>query len=380
MLVQNNTKKILIAIPSFTYGGAENHGFVIAKVLKSMGYKPVMFSFSKRTDAVLMYEKEGIACIQYDKPILIDDAWYIKIYKAVQFIWFLRKQAIHTVISKDFIANINFGIVWKYSNITQFYWGQSGSSYKPNIAKLEKKAVSNCQHFICNSAWVKKAFINHYSLQHKVSQMHVIHNAVFERPVQKNREQWRTKLQIEHDAVVFTMTANFFPEKDYETLLYAFRKLLDKNENTKIYLIIAGNAPGISPEKLRMKALAFDLKLQDTIRFIDATPDVFGLYAASDVGVLSTLSEGFSNSLLEYMWCGLPVVATDIPPNREALPQECHSFLFEPKNVEDCAEKLNMFVENATMRIDVGNVNKEYARRNYTVEKLKQAYSNIFNT
>ena len=55
------------------------------------------------------------------------------------------------------------------------------------------------------------------------------------------------------------------------------------------------------PLKLRIKTLAFNLQLQHDVKFIDATPDVFGLYAASDVGVLSTLSEGFSNSLLEYI-------------------------------------------------------------------------------
>lgn len=374
----NKSRNILIAIPSFTFGGAENHGFVIAKVLKSMGYEPCMFSFSKRTDAIAMFEEEGISYLQYDNPILIDDAWYIKIYKAIQFIRFLRKQAFHIVISKDFIANINFGLVWKYSKIKQFYWGQSGSSYNPNIAKLEKKAVSSCQNFICNSAWVKKAFIEHYLLQHKASQMHVIHNAVFERPIQETREQWRTKLQIEHDAIVMTMTANFFPEKDFETLLNAFKKLINIHADTKLYLLLAGNAPGASPEKLRIKALAFDLKLQNEVKFIDATPDVFGLYAASDVGVLSTLSEGFSNSLLEYMWCGLPIVATDIPPNCEALPQESHSFLFEPKNVDDCVKKLSMFVNNATLRNDVRNVNKEYARKNFTLKNFIEKYKNVF--
>ncbi len=372
------SKKILIAIPSFTYGGAENHGFLIAKVLKSMGYEPVMFSFSKRTDAVSMYEQEGIDYLYYSQPFLLEDSWHKKILKAIRFIFFLRRKKIHAVISKDFIANINFGLVWKFTHIKQFYWGQSGSSYSNTIGKIERKALSYTYKFICNSEWVKKAFIEQYSLQDKASRMHVIHNAVFVCPVQENREQWRAKLQIEHDAIVFTMTANFFPEKDYETLLYAFRKLLNNNATTKIYLVIAGNAPGVSPEKLRMKALAFDLKLQDAIKFIDATPDVFGLYAASDIGVLSTLSEGFSNSLLEYMRCGLPIVATDIPPNREALPHESHKFLFYPKNVEDCTEKLNMFVENKTLRHEVGCVNKKFARDKYTVENLKQKYKTIF--
>ncbi len=38
-----------------------------------------------------------------------------------------------------------------------------------------------------------------------------------------------------------------------------------------------------------------------------------------DVGVISSESEGLSNSLIEYVGCGIPVVATDIPANRELL-------------------------------------------------------------
>lgn len=370
-------KRILIAIPSFTYGGAENHGFVIAKVLKSMGYEPIMFSFSKRTDAVAMYKNEGISCLQYHNPVLLYDPWYIKIVKAIKFMLFVRKQTIHAIVSTTFDSNFNFGMVWKFAGVKRLYWHKFGEETGIPVTKFERYIIRTKPTYICNSEWMKESIVKRHNLP-QTADIYVINNAVFERPIIETREQWRKKLQIEHDAIVLTMTANFFPEKDFETLLNAFKKLINIHADTKLYLLLAGNAPGASPEKLRIKALAFDLKLQNEVKFIDATPDVFGLYAASDVGVLSTLSEGFSNSLLEYMWCGLPVVATDIPPNREALPQECHSFLFEPKNVDDCVKKLSMFVNNVTLRNDVRNVNKEYARKNFTLKNFIEKYKNVF--
>lgn len=373
------SKKVLIAIPSFTFGGAENHGFVIAKVLKSMGHTPIMFSFSKRIDATSMYDKEGISYLQYYNPILLYDPWYIKIVKAIKLMLFVRKHTINTVVSTTFDTNFNFGLVWRLAGVKKLYWHKFGEEAGIPVTKFERFIIRSKPTYICNSEWMKESIIQRHSLDN-TAKIHVIHNAVFERPILENRAQWRTKLQIEQDALVFTMTANFFPEKDYVTLLHAFRNLVNNHKNTKIYLIIAGNAPGASPEKLRIKALAFDLKLQNEVKFIDSTSDVFGLYAASDVGLLSTLSEGFSNSLLEYMWCGLPVIATDIPPNREALPTESHMFLFEPKNIEDCATKMNILVDSVKMRTEVGKRHKEYAHAYYTIEQLQKKYQLLFNT
>ncbi len=371
------TKKILIAIPSFTFGGAENHGFVIAKVLRTMGYTPIMFSFSTRTDAIPMYKAEGIEYMTYSQPIQLQDVWSRKIYKALRFCLFLRKHTIYSVVSTTFNENMNFGLVWKWAGLKTMYWHQFGVNTAA-VTKFEKYIIRTKPIYVCNSAWVKQTFVEHYSLHTQASNIHVIHNAVFERPVQENREQWRTKLGIVPHAIVLTMTANFFPEKDYETLLHAFSIVRTKKSDIPLYMILAGNAPGASPEKLRIKALAFDLQLQHDVKFIDATPDVFGIYAASDVGVLSTLSEGFSNSLLEYMWCGLPIVATDIPPNKEALPLESHTYLFTPKHAEECAEKLNMLIENAQLRKDIGSMHKAHARTHYTIQQLEEKYRKVF--
>jgi glycosyltransferase involved in cell wall biosynthesis len=59
--------------------------------------------------------------------------------------------------------------------------------------------------------------------------------------------------------------------------------------------------------------------LEDRVQLAGAQTDVLPYLAAMDIGVLSSLAEGFSNSLLEYMASGLPAVATDVGGNREAL-------------------------------------------------------------
>jgi glycosyltransferase involved in cell wall biosynthesis len=59
--------------------------------------------------------------------------------------------------------------------------------------------------------------------------------------------------------------------------------------------------------------------LQRQFHLVGAAEDVRSFLAAMDIAVLCSFAEGFSNSLLEYMAAGLPIIATDVGGNREAL-------------------------------------------------------------
>jgi glycosyltransferase involved in cell wall biosynthesis len=368
------SKKILICIPSFTFGGAENHSFLIAKTIKEIGgYTPVMFSFSKRTDAISMYENSGIEYLTYFNPILLTDNWFIKLIKWIKLIFFLRKQNIHSVISSTYYTNFNMGLAWKFSKIKHFLWHQFGVEDHIPVSYFEKLIIKTHPTYIANSEWMKENILNRHNLTDN-SKTYVIKNALLKRPNKKTRDEWRKELNINSDAIVLVMTANFFPEKDFTTLLKAFQIVIKQSPQQSLKLLLAGNAAGKSSAKHESKALAFDLKLQDHVIFIDATDDVFGLYEASDIGVLSTLSEGFSNSLIEYMNSGLPIVATNIPPNIEALPEASHSFLFAPKHVEQCADKLMLFINDEILRKNSGALNKEYAIKKYSEERFFNEY------
>src|SRR5262249_59878159 len=71
--------------------------------------------------------------------------------------------------------------------------------------------------------------------------------------------------------------------------------------------LLAGEGPLVET----LKAFAGELNIQNNCHFLGRCDHVSELLSISDVCVLSSVSEGFSNSILEYMSAGRAVVATD---------------------------------------------------------------------
>jgi glycosyltransferase involved in cell wall biosynthesis len=109
--------------------------------------------------------------------------------------------------------------------------------------------------------------------------------------------------------------------KDHHTFLETAAAL--RSEGLTIRPVIVGDGPG----RADAEAVAGQLGLAGVAVFAGYRDDAPRLLQALDVSVLLTYSEGFSNVVLESMAAGTPLVATDIPSNREALEHNVHGLL-----------------------------------------------------
>ena len=115
------------------------------------------------------------------------------------------------------------------------------------------------------------------------------------------------------------------------------------------------------------KALAYDLDLGSSVRFLEDVVDVAGLLGASDIGVLSSGSESAPNALLESMAVGLPVAATDVPGIREIVPAGQDRYLGPPRDHEQLAAVLVELIGDAALRERLGHANQEHIRSRSSV-------------
>ena len=132
-----------------------------------------------------------------------------------------------------------------------------------------------------------------------------------------------------------TIVANLHnPVKDHPMFLRAAARVCKAVPDAAF--VIAGEGGLIEDHR----KLAAQLGIQEDVFFIGRCEDVGKLLFASDIGVLSSKAEGFSNAILEYMAAGLPVVATDVGGVREAIVEGETGFIVSSGDDETMAERI----------------------------------------
>jgi glycosyltransferase involved in cell wall biosynthesis len=105
-------------------------------------------------------------------------------------------------------------------------------------------------------------------------------------------------------------------------------------------------------DPLRQQTAQFGLA--EDVFFTGRCERVADLLSVSDIGVLSSASEGFSNAIIEYMAASLPVVATNVGGAREAVVEAETGFLVQPGDADAMARRLIELLNNPTRSRSMG--------------------------
>jgi glycosyltransferase involved in cell wall biosynthesis len=191
----------------------------------------------------------------------------------------------------------------------------------------------------------------------------VIHNgvAIPEPLSDERRAQLRATVGAAEGEQLVGMAARLDPDfKDHETLLRAAARL--RTDHPRLRLVIVGDGPA----RPRLEALAAELELLDAVTFTGYRPDARELLGALDLSVLLSYSEGFSNVVLESMAWALPLVATDIAPNREAVGDT--AALVPVGEVEATAVAISRLLADPAAARALGERARERAAARYPLE------------
>lgn len=133
-------------------------------------------------------------------------------------------------------------------------------------------------------------------------------------PDAEARIRARKALGVEGNRPLVLIPARLHPQKLPLEVLQAFKSALPRLSCNPL-LAYAG--PGKMEEELRQAVI--DSNLQVQVIVLGRRDDMFDLYNAADLVLLSSLKEGFSNAIIEALACGKPVVAADVGGNKEAI-------------------------------------------------------------
>ena len=198
----------------------------------------------------------------------------------------------------------------------------------------------------------------------------VIHNGFdFERMRDlRDRDEVRAELGIQTKYVA-GMVAGFRHHKDYESLVRAAQTIIEKRDD--VTFVCVGGGPDF--ERIRRMTHG-----SSRIIFTGQRSDVESIVNAFDIGVLSTYEEGISNSIMEYMAAGKPVIATDGGGTRELVVDGETGFLLPQKSPHLLATRIQQLVDDDRLREDMGMRGRERIRREFSIAAMVTGHTKVY--
>jgi len=194
---------------------------------------------------------------------------------------------------------------------------------------------------------------------------HLIYNGIelekFSRKVDVIKK--KKELDLEESSLVIGTIGRLHPQKGHYFLLEVAGELVKKYPDL-VFLVIG---KGYLDEELKGKVES--LNLRKKVLFLGDREDIPQLLAIMDIFVLTSLREGFPNSLLEAMASSLPVVVTDVGGNRELVVDGESGLVVPPKDVPSLGRALSTLLEDEELRERMGKAGLERAR-NFSIEKM----------
>ncbi|MDW8324019.1 MAG: TIGR03088 family PEP-CTERM/XrtA system glycosyltransferase [Burkholderiales bacterium] len=164
--------------------------------------------------------------------------------------------------------------------------------------------------------------------------------------------------------------------KDYPSLIRAYaraRDLLPQAQGLRLILV------GDGPQRAHCEALIRSLGLADSVWLAGERDDIPRLMQAMDVFVLPSLGEGISNTLLEAMATGLPVIASRVGGNPELVEEGVGGSLFPAADVERLAGLLAAYATDPGRRQREGAAARARVEAEFSLERMAAAYQSVYD-
>ncbi|HEX9960509.1 MAG TPA: glycosyltransferase [Pyrinomonadaceae bacterium] len=258
---------------------------------------------------------------------------------------YLLENRIDIIQTHDFYTNVFGMIAGRMANVPARIAAKRETGTKTDAQRfVERRAYAFAHAIVANAEAVKNHLIETGVAAKKIE---VVYNgldlAKFDLKNARRAEILKSfGLPPEENLKFVTIVANFRSRvKNHEMFLRAARRVKENFPDARF--VLAGEGELL----FEMKNSAKDLGLENESFFIDNCGDVPRLLFVSDICVLSSLTEGFSNSILEYMAAGKPIAATNVGGASEAIAEGENGFLVASNDDEMLANRLLELLRDA---------------------------------
>ncbi len=248
------------------------------------------------------------------------------------------------------------------------YWYESGPLRRLNFVNRWGT------HFLCNAAAVKKQVIRHEHFA--ADRIDVIPNGMWD-PEHRRRMlaagEGQPPAGFPAADRVVGITASLREVKRIDRFL-AMAALVVESVPTARFVIA-----GQGHLEADLRAQARSLGIAEAVVFLGQVADVPALLGNLEVGVLTSESEGLSNSLVEYGLAGVPAVAFDVGGNAEVVCEGETGYLVPPHDVAALAERVVRLLTDGELQQTMGRAGRSHCEKIFAPERVRDLTLDYFS-
>ena len=374
---------ICIVIGNLEEGGTEHHLARILPRLDRSSFRPEVVTLTGRGGCADILEAGGVkvrspansAWSRLRHPIL--RAGLLAGRAVYLFFYFLirRPDAAHFFLPAAYLIGAPLAIMAGIR--PRLMSRRSLNTYQSNkpafLAAIERVLHKRMDAVVGNSQAVVRQLVDDEGVA--AQSCRLLYNGIEVAEATNARDASRAALGIYGDTVVLSIVANLIPYKGHADLLDACSRL---TPDAPWRLLVIGNDSAGIEEALRQQARQSGLT--ERIVFLGRRADIPDLLAASDIAVLASHEEGFSNAILEAMAAGLPMVTTDVGGNAEAVENGETGLVVPARQPAAMASALQRLVDDPAMRRQMGAAGRQRVRDLFSLEACVANYEALYRS
>ncbi len=361
--------KICYIIGQLSRHGAERQLYELVRRIDKEKFLPVVISLSQINPWAEEIRKTGVEVMVIPRKKKREAARLYRLWKLLRM---LKPDIVHTYLIPG-----NF-----YGRVAAFLSGVpviiSSERNLPEIGKdktrfrmcLDKVLSTVTDGIICNSYKASGILTGKYHFDRR--KVFTVHNGI---DAAEFIDTESAKNYLERKRVTIGTVGRLWPQKNHIMFLDVARAVVDRKGDERICFLIVGDGP----LRKELEQYAKSAALSDSVVFAGERFDIPQVLREIDVFVMTSSYEGLSNTVMEAMLSGLPVVATDVGGNGELVVDGLTGYLCPWNDPSAMSDKIMGLIGDRDKMKRMGEHGREKMLKEFSVEKMVRRTEDIYS-
>jgi glycosyltransferase involved in cell wall biosynthesis len=359
--------RLLLIIPTLVRGGAEKQLVLLATGLPRDAFDVHVAVLTHSGPYEETLREAGIPVTVIGKRWKIDPLCYRRLKQHIRA---LRPDIVHTWL---FAANAYGRQAAFATRVPHVIAGERcADTWKTSLhGAIDRALARRTERIVTNSSGVREFYAARGIPADKFV---IIPNGIRPAPPENrvSREALLAELGLPPGARLIGAVGRLWPQKRIKDLIWAVDLL--KSTRDDAHLIIVGDGP----QRWRLERYRDQNEIPERVHFLGERGDVPRLMEHFDVLWLASEYEGQSNAILEAMAAGVPVIATDIPGNRDLVVPDVTGYLVPVGDRFEFTRRTHWLLDDEALRRRLGEAGRARVAAEFTVEQMVARHAALY--